>query len=46
MKTVGISASWDNSIDAIALHQVKTSQGMKPVGLNYPWDEYLEIIFL
>ena len=41
---MGLRAPWYDSIEIIALQQVKF-QGMNPIGLNSPWTESIEMIF-
>ena len=40
---MGLSYPWANSLDIIAFHPVK-KQGMNPMGLSAPCDEYLEMV--
>ena len=43
---MGISSSWGDSLDIIALHPVKILWGVRPVGLSAPWENYIDIIAL
>ena len=41
---MGLSAPWDDSLDIIALHTVKTLPWVNPMGLSIPMFDSLDII--
>ena len=46
INSMGLSDSWDDSVDIIVLRSVKKILGIKPMGLSAPWAESLVIIVL
>ena len=41
-----LSSPWYNSVGIISLNPVTKILGINPMGLSFPWDDYLVVIAL